>query len=179
MSAGINLIFGGSLVSSDVPEQHQIPSSSVFLRISSVLDCECSFANMAALSPAAQDRLLIFGLGLATCAVIGAMRRMLVHYRDAAAIPPSENKPQYITQDVEDSLKLSTLDKLLDSPNYSIQETTAIIICERAIHDENAIDALLWYITQPEYDLREQGIKALAMMMNSCWLNLPYLSLHR
>ncbi len=123
---------------------------------------------MAAISPAAQDRLFIFGLGLATFAVVGLMRQMLVHYRDAAAILPSENKPQYITQDVEDSLKLSTLDKLLDSPNYCIQETTAIIICERALHDGPTIDILFWYITQRDHKLREKGIRALTMMMNSC-----------
>ncbi|KAG4414444.1 hypothetical protein IFR04_012407 [Cadophora malorum] len=122
---------------------------------------------MAAPSPSGNDRLLIFGLGCAAGAVMWAMREMLIYYRDEAAIPPSENKPQYITQDVEDSLKLSTLNKLLDSPNYSIQETTAIIICERALHDQNAIDALLWHITRPEHELREQGIRALTMMMNS------------
>jgi hypothetical protein len=123
---------------------------------------------MAALSPATQDRLLVLGLGVTACAVIGLMRRMLVYYREAAAIPQAENKPQYITQDVEDSLKLSTLDKLLDSPNYSIQEITAVIICERALHDGQTIDTLLYYITRPDHDTREQSIKALSMMVNSC-----------
>ncbi len=123
---------------------------------------------MAALSPATQNRLFSLGLGLATCAVVGIMRQMLIHYRDAAAVPPLENKPQYITQEVEDSLKLSTLNKLLDSPNYCIQETTAIIICERSLHDDATINALLWHIPRPGHDLREQGIRALTMMMNSC-----------
>jgi hypothetical protein len=121
---------------------------------------------------AAQDRLFIFSLGVSTFVVIGLMRRMLLHYRDAAIIPQSEGKPQYITQEVEDSLKLSTLNKLLDSPNYSIQETTAVIICERALHDGNTIDALLYYITQPDHGTREQGIRALTMMINSCKLFL-------
>lgn len=124
--------------------------------------------TMAALSPAGQDRLLMLGIGLSTVAIIGLMRRMLISYRDEAVIPASENKSQYITQDVEDSLKLSTLDKLLDSPNYCIQETTAIIICERALHDKATIDALLYYITRPDHDMREKGIRALTMMMNSC-----------
>ena len=123
---------------------------------------------MAALSPAAQDRLLFLGIGITACAVIGVMRRMLVHYRDAALITPSENKPQYITHDVEDALKLDTLEKLLDSPNYCIQETTAVIICERAIHERPVLDILLWYITRPEHDIREQGIRALTMTMNGC-----------
>lgn len=123
---------------------------------------------MAGLSPAAQDRLFFLGIGVTTCAVIGLMRRMLIHYQQSAIIPLSESKPQYITQDVEDSLKLSTLDKLLDSPNYSIQETTAIIICERAIHDGSTIDDLLYYITRPEHAIRERGIRALTMMVNGC-----------
>ena len=119
-------------------------------------------------APTSNDRLALFAIGVSTITVLGLMRRMLILYRDAAVIPASENKPQYITQEVEDSLKLSTLDKLLDSPNYCIQETTAIIVCERALHDSSTIDTLLWYITRPEHDLREKGIRALTMMMNSC-----------
>jgi hypothetical protein len=123
---------------------------------------------MAALSLAAQERILFLGLGLTTCAVISLMRRMLIHYRDAAAVQSSESKPQYITQAVEDSLKLSTLNKLLDSPSYGVQETTAIIICERALHDGTTVDALLYDLTRPDHDTRERGIRALTMMMNSC-----------
>jgi hypothetical protein len=123
---------------------------------------------MAILSPSGQERLFVLGLGVTTCAIFGLMRRMLVHYRDAAALPPTENKSHYIDQDTEDSLKLSTLDKLLDNPNYGIQETAAIIICERALHDKNTLDILLWYITRPDHDTREKGIRALTMIMNSC-----------
>ena len=119
---------------------------------------------------AAQDRLFLISLGIATVVVVSFMRRLLFQYRDAAIVPPSENQPQYITQKVEDSLKLSTLNKLLDSPNYSIQETTAVIICERALHDGATIDALLYHIAQPDHDTREQGIRALTMMINSCKL---------
>lgn len=96
---------------------------------------------------------------------------MLQFSRDASIIGAVENKPSYITQDVEDSLKLSTLDKLLDSPNYSIKETTNIIICERALHDEPTMDALLWHIAQPEHDLRVKGIRALAMILNDCMVS--------
>lgn len=99
---------------------------------------------------------------------------MLISYRDSAIEAPVENKPQYITQEVEDSLKLSTLNKLLSNPNYAIQETASIIVCERALHDGSTIDVLLWYITQPNYESREQGIRALNMMMNSCALTLIY-----
>ncbi|CAL3961921.1 hypothetical protein PZA11_000770 [Diplocarpon coronariae] len=122
---------------------------------------------MAAILPAGHDRLVMLGFGLATCALMEVMRRMLVHYRDAAQVPPYQSKPQYITQDVEDSLKISTLEKLLNSSNYCIQETTSIIVCERALHDQKAINALLWYITRPEHDSREKGIRALTMLTNS------------
>lgn len=123
---------------------------------------------MAALSPAATDRLWIFGFGVTTFAVLGFMRYLLVENREAAKVQLTPNKPQYITQEVEDSLKLETLNKLLDSPNYGIQETTAIIICERALHDGVTVDTLLWYITRADHDIRETGIRALTMMMNGC-----------
>lgn len=129
---------------------------------------------MAGLSPTSQDRLFLLGIGASAIAVLHLMRRMLILYRDSSILPPSENKPQYITQDVEDSLRYSTLDKLLDSPNYCIQETTAIIVCERALHDSTTIDTLMWYITRPEHQEREKGIRALTMMMNHCGL-LPIL----
>ncbi|PQE20930.1 cytoskeleton-associated protein [Rutstroemia sp. NJR-2017a BBW] len=129
---------------------------------------------MAILSPLGQERLFVLGLGVTTCAIIGLMRRMLVHYRDTAALPPTENKSHYIDQDTEDSLKLSTLDKLLDNPNYGIQETAAIIICERALHDKNTLDILLWYITRPDHDTREKGIRALTMIMNSSTAGLVH-----
>jgi len=117
---------------------------------------------------AVQNRILLAGLGISTCVAIELMRRLLIHYRNAATIPYSEKKPQYITQDVEDSLKLSTLNKLLDSSNFSIQETTAVIICERALHDATTMDTLLHHIAQPKYSTREQGIRALTMMANYC-----------
>lgn len=93
---------------------------------------------------------------------------MLIHYRDLARIPPSPDEPSYIDQAIEDNLKLSTLQQLLESPNYGIQETATVIICERALHDEKTIDTLLWNITRPDHDVREQGIRALIMVMNSC-----------
>lgn len=124
--------------------------------------------KMAPLSRPTQDRLFFLGIGLGACAVVGLMRHLLENYRDAAALPPSENKTQYIDQKVEDSLKVSTLDKLLDSTNYSIQETTAIIICERAIYDRTSLDTILHYITRPDYDTREKSIKTLSFMVHQC-----------
>lgn len=127
---------------------------------------------MAGLSTKSQDSLFLFGIGVSAVAVLQLMKYMLETYRDASILPPSENKPQYITQDVEDSLKHNTLEKLLDSSNYSIQETTAIIICERALHDEKSLDSLMWYITRPEHEDREKGIRALTMLMNHCKYSL-------
>jgi hypothetical protein len=131
---------------------------------------------MAGLSPVSQDRLFFLGLGLTSCAVIALMRHMLYQYQESAIIQPSESKSQYITQDVEDSLKESTLNKLLNSPNYSIQETTAIIICERALHDGVTLDALLHRITRPSHEMREEGIRALTMMTNPCMFLNAFLS---
>jgi len=123
---------------------------------------------MAGLSVKSQDSLFLFGIGVSTVVVLQLMKRMLVIYRDAAILPLSENKPQYITQDVEDSLRYNTLDRLLDSPNYCIQETTAIIVCERALHDEKSLTSLMWYITRPQHAEREKGVRALTMLMNHC-----------
>ncbi|CAG8952653.1 hypothetical protein HYFRA_00009761 [Hymenoscyphus fraxineus] len=124
------------------------------------------------LSQPAQDRVFFLGIGLGACAVVGLMRYLLENYRDAAALPPAENKTQYIDQKVEDSLKVSTLDKLLDSTNYSIQETTSIIICERAIYDQTTLNTILHYITRPDYDTREKSIKALSYMVHQSTIHL-------
>jgi hypothetical protein len=97
---------------------------------------------------------------------------MLVHYRELSIVKPLQSQPQYITQGTEDSLKLSTLEKLLDSHSYGIQETTARIICDRALHDGNTIDGLLWHITRADHDMREQGIRAFNRMVNSSTVSL-------
>jgi hypothetical protein len=122
---------------------------------------------MAALSRAAQERLFVLGVCFGAGVALGYMRRLLIHYRDDAMLPPVENKPQYITQNVEDALKVSTLGKLLDSPNYCIQETAAIIICERALHDDDALNTILHHATRPDYDTRERGIRSLTYVVNS------------
>ncbi|RKF63847.1 putative cytoskeleton-associated protein [Erysiphe neolycopersici] len=122
---------------------------------------------MAVLSPNNHDAIVV-GLGiLVTCAVFVTMRQMLIYSRDSAIIPPSENKPQYITQDVEDSLKLSTLEKLLDSPSWVIRDTTSTIICERALHNETTFTTILRCISGADYDTREKGIRALNLILDS------------
>ncbi|ESZ97960.1 hypothetical protein SBOR_1631 [Sclerotinia borealis F-4128] len=106
-------------------------------------------------------------LAVTTCAVFAFVRRRLIHYREAATIPPTENKSHFIDQQTEDSLGLNTLSKLLDNPNYGIQETAAIIICERALHNDFTINSLLHDISQPDYDRREKAIRALVLIVNS------------
>jgi len=117
---------------------------------------------------ATQNRIFLVGLGFSTCLVINLMRRMLSTYRDAAIDPPEKKKSKFVDQKVEDSLMLGTLDKLLESPNYSIHEIASIIICERALHDTATVESLFQYITQPDYETREMGVRALRLVMNSC-----------
>lgn len=123
---------------------------------------------MAVLSPNNHDAIVV-GLGmLVSCAVFVTMRQILIYSRDSAIIPPSENKPQYITQDVEDSLKLGTLEKLLDSPSWVIRDTTCTIICDRALHNQASFTTILRCISGANYDTREKGIRALNLMLDSC-----------
>ncbi|TAQ86546.1 hypothetical protein B7494_g5146 [Chlorociboria aeruginascens] len=122
---------------------------------------------MVALSPVAQDRLFIFGLGIAAVAVVDLVRRMLISYREAAVIHPPVSKPTQIKQATEDSLGEETLNTLLDSPSYYVQEGAAFLICDRALHDEDAWDTLLWHIAQPDHDLREKGLRAMIMLFNN------------
>ncbi|KAJ8070476.1 hypothetical protein OCU04_000850 [Sclerotinia nivalis] len=121
---------------------------------------------MAMISPVGQERLLFLGLGITTYAVLAFVRHRLVHFREAATIPPTENKSHFIDQKTEDSLRLSTLGKLLDNPNYGIQETASIIVCERALHNESAINSLLHEISEPEYDRREKAVRAFILIVN-------------
>ncbi|KAI0400318.1 hypothetical protein F4802DRAFT_500597 [Xylaria palmicola] len=111
------------------------------------------------------ERLVAVGLGIATVGCIAAMRAILLHSRDKAEIKPTQPKTQYITQDTEDSLKLSTLNTLLQHYNFAIRDTTLRIVAGRAINDRSAIDALLWGITREEYDERMRSLRALAFAL--------------
>ncbi len=92
------------------------------------------------------------------------MRRMLTAYRDSVEVKKPSPKTQYITQGTEDALKSSTLEKLIESHNYGIQETAARIVADRALHDGTTLDALLWELTRSDRDRREQAIRALYML---------------
>ncbi|QPH01337.1 hypothetical protein C2857_005536 [Epichloe festucae Fl1] len=92
------------------------------------------------------------------------MTTVLALIRDEHEIPPKEPKTQYITQETEDSLELSTLEKLLMHPNYSIREVATKILCDRAINDNETLLRLLYGVTRPDYDERMQCLRALALL---------------
>jgi hypothetical protein len=110
------------------------------------------------------DRVLIGGIGMGTVALVLVMRFILERWREEAEVKPVQPKTQYITQDTEDSLKTSTLDTLLGHYNYSIRETSAKIVCDRAVNDAYTVETLLWGITRPDYDERIKNLRALAII---------------
>lgn len=102
------------------------------------------------------------GLGVLGAALIG---RVAVRYwREEAEYKPSLPKTQYITQDTEDSLQLKTLDTLLGHYNFLIRDSSAKIICDRAVNDGTSIEILLWGITNPDYEERMKNLRALAVI---------------
>ncbi|KAI1322212.1 hypothetical protein F5Y16DRAFT_387193 [Xylariaceae sp. FL0255] len=107
------------------------------------------------------ERFVVLGLGVAVVGCITAMRLILELCRDDAEIKPTPPKTQYITQDTEDSLKLSTLDSLLQHYNFSIRDTAVRIVAGRALNDDTAINDFLWGITRPNYEERIKNLRAL------------------
>jgi len=89
---------------------------------------------------------------------------LLEQWREGAEIKPVQPKTQYITQDTEDSLKPDTLSTLLGHYNYAIRETSAKIVCDRAVNDGSTIELLLWGITRLSYDERMKNLRALAVI---------------
>lgn len=120
---------------------------------------------MGFFSFARDERLVAVGFGIATVACIASMRVILLRSRDKAEIQPTQPKTQYITQATEDSLKLGTLNTLLQHYNYAIRDTTLRIVAGRAVNDKSAIDDLLWGITREDYDERMQALRALTFAL--------------
>ncbi|KAG6040861.1 hypothetical protein E4U41_006833 [Claviceps citrina] len=110
------------------------------------------------------ERVLLISFGLAALGIIGTITTTLELIRDQNEIPPKEPKTQYITQETEDSLELSTLEQLLQHPNYSIKEVATKILCDRAINDNETLLTLLYGITRPDYDQRMRCLRALALL---------------
>ncbi|SPQ18687.1 f08e5819-0e56-444c-9cd7-7d10a307073c [Thermothielavioides terrestris] len=110
------------------------------------------------------DRVLLGYLAINTVACLWGIPVLLRKWRDEAEIKPAQPKTQYITQETEDALKLGTLDTLLGHYNYSIRETAAKIVCDRAVNDRETVDMLLWGITRPDYEERLKNLRALAII---------------
>ncbi|KAI1263119.1 hypothetical protein F5Y18DRAFT_396091 [Xylariaceae sp. FL1019] len=116
---------------------------------------------MGYLSFMRDERVAALGLGLAALGCIAAMRAILEHCRDEAEVKPTQPTTRYITQDTEDSLKLSTLRSLLRHPSYAIRDTAVRIVTGRALSDDDAVNDLLWGITRESYDERTENLRAL------------------
>ncbi|GAB1310917.1 Cytoskeleton-associated protein [Madurella fahalii] len=113
------------------------------------------------------DRVLFGYLAFNAVAWFMGVRYLLKKWRDEAEIKPVQPKTQYITQETEDALKLSTLDTLLGHYNYAIRETSAKIVCDRAVNDKETVEMLLWGITRKDYDERMRNLRALAIITDS------------
>ena len=119
------------------------------------------------------DRVMFGYLALNAVAWLLGVRVLLTKWRDDAEIKPVQPKTQYITQETEDALKLSTLDTLLDHYNQSIRETSAKIVCDRAVNDKATVEYLLWGITRKDYDERMKNLRALAIITDPRELKRP------
>ncbi|KAM0332329.1 hypothetical protein ACHAQA_002606 [Verticillium albo-atrum] len=110
------------------------------------------------------ERVVLIGISAATISMVTMMTQALLWVRDDNEVKPVTLKPQYITQDTEDSLQLGTLDKLLAHSNYSIRDIANKILCDRAVNDPETVQYLLYDITRPDYDTRMQALRALATL---------------
>ncbi|KAI9745250.1 MAG: hypothetical protein M1818_001529 [Claussenomyces sp. TS43310] len=119
---------------------------------------------MASLSQATENKLLVLGIGFTSVAVLALVRLMLIQHRDSVTIKGQHPKTQYITQETEDALKPSTLEKLIDSHNYGIRDTASTIVLDRALHEPAVLDGVLWEMTRSDHDRREKGIRALQLL---------------
>ncbi|KAK4176324.1 hypothetical protein QBC36DRAFT_10387 [Triangularia setosa] len=117
------------------------------------------FTSLATTDKAIKAALIIHGVAL-----VGTVLLALDQWRSECETKPPQPKPQYITQDTEDALKLTTLDTLLCHYNHAIRETAVKIVCDRAVNDKDTLDQLLWGITRPNYDERMKNLRALAVI---------------
>jgi len=124
--------------------------------------------SMPSLAFVRDERFVLASLGVAAVGIVTVMRLILAEYRDSVEIKPPQPKTQYITQDTEDALRLSTLDSLLGHYNFAIRETAAKIVCDRAVNDGVTVNDLLWGITRIEYEDRMKNLRALAMITDQC-----------
>jgi hypothetical protein len=133
--------------------------------------------SMGYLSFARDERFVALGISFAAVGCITAMHLILLHFRDEAEIKPAQPKTQYITQDTEDSLKLNTLQNLVQHYNFAIRDTALRIVAGRAVNDSSAIDQLLWGITREDYDERMRNLDALIFAVEDSKLSPRRLAL--
>jgi H+/gluconate symporter-like permease len=119
------------------------------------------------LSASVAEKAFLIGMCAALVGTIPLMYWLLEFVRQESEIKPPQPKTQYINQDTEDSLELSTLGTLLDHYNFAIREMAAKIICDRAINDPVTLPTLFWGITRPDYDERVKNLRALAMIIDN------------
>ena len=111
------------------------------------------------------DRVVLLGIGAATAAIIHTVVAYLRVLRDDKIVQPDVPKPTYITQETEDSLPLDTLDRLLVHPNESVRAIATRILCDRAVHNDDAMTDLLWGITRPDYEQRSRCLRAIEFLV--------------
>ncbi|KAK4205293.1 hypothetical protein QBC40DRAFT_50575 [Triangularia verruculosa] len=116
-------------------------------------------SSLATTDKAIKAALIVHGVAL-----VGTVLLALDQWRSESETKPPQPKPQYITQDTEDALKLGTLDTLLGHYNHAIRETAVKIVCDRAVNDKDTLEQLLWGITRPNYDERNKNLRALAVI---------------
>lgn len=120
------------------------------------------------------NRILALGLGASVLLLFTAVKYSLRSVRDAQKVTPLVVKPQYIDQKTEDALMPETLRQLVESPNRSINTVASRIILDRAVHDEETIEAVLREVQRRDVDARERALRALHMLLSeSKLLPLP------
>ena len=117
------------------------------------------------ISLARDERVILASLSVGAVGIVLMIRAILERYRDDTEIKPVLPKTQYITQETEDALKLTTLDTLLGHYNYAIRETAGKIVCDRAVNDGSTVEVLLYGITRPDYDERMKNLRCLALSL--------------
>jgi hypothetical protein len=111
-----------------------------------------------------ENRMLALGLGISVIAVLGAMRYVLIRFRDSMEVELPAPKPQYIDQKTEDALQPSTLEKLVGSHNKDIQGVASRIVLDRALHDDYTLQYLLTEVTKRDAARRERALRALHLI---------------
>lgn len=121
------------------------------------------------------ERVILVTIGFATASVLTSMVASLVLLRDEVALPPTQAKPRYITQDTEDALEGDTIEKLLNHPSFSVRDISTRILADRAINSDETVKTLLYNTTRPDYDERVQSLRVLNLLQSESQKDLVFL----